>query len=102
MKYLVYLVPLAAILLGVLGMTIYVLTMALRESTQRLSTTNERLLVLLASRESEKSARALVASARESRLGQGGLATGPDNVKEKPKQPEKQELKPGMHITLGS
>lgn len=99
MEYLVYLVPLVAILLGVLGTSIYVLTIALRESTQKMTTMNERLLVMLAARESETSARALVASSRESHRGYGGLATGRE---EKPKQPLKQEMKPGLHVTLGS
>ena len=76
-----YLVPFGLVLMGLVGMALYVVTAALRDALRRLADINERLLLLVGlDRNGPEAARALVAQAQAPRQKQPAEA---------PKQPEK-------------
>lgn len=73
-----YLLPLGMVLLGIVGMTIYVLTIALRDAFRRIAAMNEKLMIILGTREGGgEAARALVASSRKPRADTLGVAGKP-------------------------
>jgi hypothetical protein len=85
-------VPVGLTLLGgLVGLTIYVLAISLRESTKRIADMNERLMVLLGTRDGgEAVGRALVASHKLPRK------VAPEPPKKKPEPP-----KEGVRLTYG-
>jgi len=87
-----YLVPLFLVLLGVVGLAIYTLTIALRDSTRQIAKMNEQLLVLLGTRDGgEAVGRALVASAKLPKKEIPGVS----------KKEEKPEKPAGVKFTVG-
>jgi len=55
-------IPMVLIILGCCAVTIYVLTIALRDATRRISGMNERLMILVGTKDgNDSAARALVA-----------------------------------------
>jgi len=87
-----YFVPLFLILLAIIGLTVYTLTIALRDSTRRIAKMNEQLLVLLGTRDGgEAVGRALVASARLPKKEIPGVS----KKEEKPEEPK------GVKFTVG-
>lgn len=86
-----YLIPLFLVLLGLIGLTIYVLTIALRDSTRQVSKMNERLLIILGVKDGgEQVGRALVASAKPP----AKVIPGVSEKKEEPKK--------GFKVVVGS
>jgi len=86
------LISLGIVLLGLLGLTIYVLTVALRDAVRRIGGMNERLMVLLGTRDGgPEVGRALVASQRPPKKQISGVAG--EGGKEPPK---------GYKITVGA
>lgn len=82
------------LILGVIALTVYVLTIALRDTVRRLGDMNERLMVLLsASGGNEAAARALIASSR------GALPVREPEKKNEP--PQGKQPGNGVKITLG-
>jgi hypothetical protein len=81
-----YLVPMGIVLLGVVGLTVYVLAIALRDTTKRLSDMNEKLMVLIGTRDSgPEVGRALVAMNRKPKKEISGIAEPekkPDKTRE--------------------
>lgn len=87
------LIPMMLILLGIVGITIYVLTMALRDALRQIVQMNERLLILVGTRDgNEAVGRALVASSRRPTKPLPGVAT--------PKKSETKQ-KPPFTETMG-
>lgn len=87
-----YLVPMGIVLSGLVGLTIYVLAISLRDTTKRLANMNERLMVILGTRDGgPEVGRALVASIRKPKKGIAGLA-----------ETEKKEEPKGFHLTVGA
>jgi hypothetical protein len=81
-----YLVPMGIVLLGVVGLTVYVLAIALRDTTKRLSDMNEKLMVLIGTRDSgPEVGRALVAMNRKPKKEISGIAE-PDKKPDKPRE----------------
>ena len=94
-----YLVPLFLILLGIIGLTIYILVTALKESTKQITQINEQLLIMLGIRDGgEAVGRALVASAKLPRREIGGIS----GKKEIKKEDKAETPKPGLRLTVGS
>lgn len=88
-----YLIPLAVLLLGMVSLIIYVLGIALRDVTRQVTQMNERLLVLLGTRDGgEAVGRALVASARPPVKPTPGLAAT---------KPEKKDDNKGLTMKMG-
>jgi len=87
-----YFVPLFLILLAIIGLTVYTLTIALRDSMRQITKINEQLLVLLGTRDGgEAVGRALVASARLPKKEIPGVS----------KKEEKSEEPKGVKFTVG-
>lgn len=96
MSTLRYLVPMAIALLGLVGMALYVMAVALGKTTQRLVDMNERLMVLAGLQKGgEAAGRALVASARSPRVASPPSSTKPPKDDKKKKDPE------GVRMTIG-
>jgi hypothetical protein len=89
------LIPLGLTLLGgLVGLTIYVLAISLRESTKRIADMNERLMVLLGTRDGgEAVGRALVASSKTPRKPISSLAN---------KKKDDEKPKSGVTMTYGN
>lgn len=80
-----YIIPLGIILLGVIGLTVYVLTIAVREMSRQLVSSNEKLMILLGARDGgPEVGRALVASMKPPKKEIPGVAQ-PKPGKEEPK-----------------
>jgi len=80
----VLLIPIGVVLLGVVAMTIYVLTVALRDAVRQVAQMNERLLILLGTRDGNESVgRALVASSRKPTKPLPGIVISEDQESKK-------------------
>lgn len=89
-----YFIPFAMILLGTVAVTIYILGVALRESVRRLADTNEKLMIMLGTREGgAEVGRALVASSRKPAKNIPGVAKPDEKKKDEPK---------GLRMTVGA
>lgn len=87
-----FLIPMGMILLGLIGLTIYILGIALRDATRQIISMNERLMVLFGTRDGgEAVGRALVASAKHPKK----VIPGVSGKEEKPKKPT------GYFVTVG-
>jgi len=89
------LIPFGMIFFGIIGVTIYCLTIALRESLRRLSEMNRDLMILLGARDSKNAnpLSALVAANRKPRGDIPGVAAEKKKEKEEPK---------GYKVTVGA
>lgn len=88
------LLPLYITLMGLLGLALYVVTAALRDVTRKMTEMNEKLLVLLGTRDGgSEVGRALVASGKRPKKPMPGLSS----AGKKPKKPQE-----GINITYGA
>lgn len=86
-------VPLGITLLGLVALVVYVLAVSLRETTKRIADMNERLMVLLGTRDGgEAVGRALVASHKLPRK------VAPEATKKE----EKPKPRSGLTMTVGA
>ena len=91
------LLPLFAILLSVVGVTIYILIIALRDALRQITRMNEQLLLMAGMKDGNiATGRALLASAKRPVKPMPGLAKGAKS-EEKPK-----DKKPKYQYTMGS
>jgi len=89
----VYLMPMCLILLGVVALSLYIVTAALRATTDQLNKINERLLVIIGVQGGgTETGRALVALAKPPLKANPGVAEK-DKAKKKPKE--------GVRMTYG-
>ena len=85
--------PFGLILVGLMGLTIYILTIAVKQLTNQITKTNEKLMILIASNGGGTDAtRALTALARPPQGNLVGVS--------KEKKPE-QKKKEGLSMTMG-
>ena len=90
-----YIIPLGIILLGVIALTIYVLSVALRDTVRQVTEINGKLLLLIGVRDGgAEVGRALVAASKQPVKPIPGLS--------KPEKKEKKEpVAKGQHFTVG-
>lgn len=87
------LVPFVLIAGGVMGLTVYVLTIAVKQMSNQITKTNEKLMVLIASQSiNPEATRALTALSKPPQGKMSGIST---QKKEEPKK------KDGMSMTVG-
>jgi len=88
-----FLYPLFFVLLGVVALVVYVLAVALRETTRKLAKMNELLLIYASIKKvGPEAGRALVAAGRKPKKEIPGVA----------KEPEKEERPKGYTVTVGA
>ena len=92
------LLPLFAILLSVVGVTIYILVIALKDALRQITRMNEQLLLMAGMKDGNvATGRALLASAKQPVRPLSGIAKQKPKPKEKPKDGE-----PEYKYTMGS
>lgn len=90
-----FLIPVGIVLLGTLGLTIYVLTVALRDAVRQITSMNEKLLILRGVQEGgSEVGRALVAASRPPKKEIPGVAASATKDEGKDKK--------GYTITVGA
>lgn len=88
-----YIIPLFIVVMGVISLTIYCLTVALRDAVKRISCMNERLMVLLGTRDGgPEVGRALVASKKPPKKETPGVV----------KKNDKKQSSAGLRMTVGA
>ena len=91
-------IPIIIILLGVIGLTVYTLVMALKDALRQITRMNEQLLLMAGMKDGNvATGRALLASAKQPIHPLPGIASQKAKSGEKPK-----DDKPGYKYTIGS
>ena len=86
--------PFFFILLGVIGLTVYILAVALKQATNQITRINEQLLIVIGTKDgNEAVGRALVASAKLPKKDVPGIV---DKKKDEP-----DDAKSGFKMTVG-
>jgi len=92
-----YLVPGIILLVGLIALVVYVLALAVRNLSSQVTSTNEKLLILLGTRDgNEAVGRALVASSRLPKRDIPGVVSRKETEADKPKEKE------GVRLTIGA